>query len=115
MSNQTDKKKRILVLSAHLDDEVLGVGGTMARNVAEGNDVFIHIIRDGIAERHFDEKAQKGNKREFVKDCAIKSAAVLGVPKNNVSFGFIFQYTNWYKKIKNFIKENKKKIEIEKS
>ena len=32
---------------------------------------------------------------------------ILKKKKINVSFGFIFQYTNWYKKIKNFIKENK--------
>jgi len=38
---------------------------------------------------------------------------ILKRKKINVSFGFIFQYTNWYKKIKNFIKENKKKNEIE--
>jgi len=38
---------------------------------------------------------------------------ILKKKKINVSFGFIFQYTNWYKKIKNFIKENKKKCEIE--
>ena len=38
---------------------------------------------------------------------------ILKKKKINVSFGFIFQYTNWYKKIKNFIKENKKKNEIE--
>ena len=38
---------------------------------------------------------------------------ILKKKKINVSFGFIFQYTNWYKKIKNFLKENKKKYEIE--
>ncbi len=38
---------------------------------------------------------------------------ILKKKKINVSFGFIFQYTNWYKKIKNFIKKNKKKNEIE--
>ena len=38
---------------------------------------------------------------------------ILKRKKINVSFGFIFQYTSWYKKIKNFIKENKKKNEIE--
>jgi len=81
--------KRALVLAAHLDDEVLGVGGTMARYVAEGNEVFIHILRDGIAERH------PGEKREYVKMCAIKSAEVLGVPKENVSFGNFSLYDDF--------------------
>ena len=28
--------KKILVVAPHADDEVLGVGGTIAKNVAEG-------------------------------------------------------------------------------
>ena len=38
---------------------------------------------------------------------------ILKRKKINVSFGFIFNYTNWYKKIKNFLKKNKKKYIIE--
>jgi N-acetylglucosamine malate deacetylase 1 len=81
------RKKRILVLAAHLDDEILGVGGTIAKNATEGNEVYIHIIRDGIAERHVDPQAENGNKKEKVKRDAIKAAAVLGVPQKNISFG----------------------------
>jgi LmbE family N-acetylglucosaminyl deacetylase len=81
------KKQRILVLAAHLDDEVLGVGGTIAKYSAEGKNVYIHIIRDGIAERHQDENSLNGNKREYVKDCASRCAEILGVPKERVSFG----------------------------
>jgi N-acetylglucosamine malate deacetylase 1 len=80
-------KKRILVLAAHLDDEVLGVGGTIARNIAEGNEVFIDIIREGIAERHKDPSSIDGTKKEYVKKCAINCANVLGVPSENVIFG----------------------------
>lgn len=32
---------RILIFAPHNDDEVLGVGGTIAKYVAEGNDVFL--------------------------------------------------------------------------
>lgn len=81
------KKQRILILAAHLDDEVLGVGGTIARYSVEGKEVYIHIIRDGIAERHQDSNSLNGNKREYVKDCAVKCAEILGVPKERVSFG----------------------------
>lgn len=35
---------RILVLAPHADDEVLGVGGTIARHVAEGAEVHIAIV-----------------------------------------------------------------------
>lgn len=43
---------KVLVIAAHADDEVLGVGGTIARLAAEGHDVFVTILADGIALRH---------------------------------------------------------------
>lgn len=39
--------KKILVIAPHADDEILGVGGTMARNIAEGNQVFVLIVTHG--------------------------------------------------------------------
>jgi LmbE family N-acetylglucosaminyl deacetylase len=38
---------RVLVIAPHPDDEVLGVGGTMARLAHEGHDVFVAIITHG--------------------------------------------------------------------
>lgn len=40
-----------LVIAAHPDDEVLGCGGTMARQAAEGDDVYIAILGEGITSR----------------------------------------------------------------
>ena len=34
--------KKILVIAPHADDEILGVGGVMARNIAE--DVLVHKV-----------------------------------------------------------------------
>ncbi len=42
----------ILVLAAHPDDEVLGCGGTIARCAAEGHDVAIAILGEGITSRY---------------------------------------------------------------
>lgn len=39
--------KRILVIAPHADDEVLGVGGTIARNIAEGNEVCVCVVTHG--------------------------------------------------------------------
>lgn len=39
--------KKILVFAPHADDEILGVGGTMARNVAEGNEVYVCVVTHG--------------------------------------------------------------------
>ena len=35
---------RILVFAPHPDDEIIGCGGTMARYIAEGNDVFVCVV-----------------------------------------------------------------------
>lgn len=37
----------ILVIAPHPDDEILGAGGTIAKNVAEGNDVFVCVVTSG--------------------------------------------------------------------
>lgn len=38
---------RVLVIAPHPDDEVLGVGGTIARFAHEGHDVFVAIVTRG--------------------------------------------------------------------
>ncbi len=38
---------KVLVISPHPDDEVLGVGGTIARLAGEGNDVTVAIVTKG--------------------------------------------------------------------
>ncbi|WP_294145529.1 PIG-L family deacetylase [uncultured Selenomonas sp.] len=44
-------KKKILVVAAHPDDEVLGVGGTILRHVAEGDEVRILLLAEGVTSR----------------------------------------------------------------
>lgn len=48
---------RVLIVAAHPDDELLGVGGTLLRHVAEGDEVHVHIecLRNG---RDFMERAE---------------------------------------------------------
>jgi len=45
----------VLCIAAHPDDEVLGVGGTLARHAAEGADVHVCILSDGVTSRYDDE------------------------------------------------------------
>ena len=39
--------KKILVFAPHPDDEILGVGGTIAKNIAQGNKVYICVVTKG--------------------------------------------------------------------
>ncbi|MFG6384515.1 MAG: PIG-L family deacetylase [Lachnospiraceae bacterium] len=39
--------KKILIVAPHADDEVLGVGGTIAKNIAKGNEVYICVVTHG--------------------------------------------------------------------
>ena len=43
--------ERVLIVAAHPDDEVLGCGGTIARHVAEGDDVHLLFVADGETAR----------------------------------------------------------------
>jgi LmbE family N-acetylglucosaminyl deacetylase len=43
--------RRVLVVAAHADDEVLGCGGTIARHVAEGDAVHAIFMADGVTSR----------------------------------------------------------------
>jgi N-acetylglucosamine malate deacetylase 1 len=45
------KKRSILVVAAHPDDEILGCGGVMAAHAARGDDVHIAILAQGLASR----------------------------------------------------------------
>lgn len=39
--------KKILVIAPHADDEILGVGGTMAKYISEGHDVYVCVVTHG--------------------------------------------------------------------
>jgi len=39
--------KNILVVAPHCDDEILGCGGTMAKYIANGDNVFVAIVTNG--------------------------------------------------------------------
>ena len=44
-------KKRVLVIAAHPDDEVIGCGGTIAKLKKEGNEISVLFLADGESSR----------------------------------------------------------------
>lgn len=63
--------KRVLVVAAHPDDEVLGCGGTIARHVQAGDEVSIHILGEGATSR----KGECGDGDVEALACAAEKAA----------------------------------------
>jgi LmbE family N-acetylglucosaminyl deacetylase len=70
-TSSEETMKKILVVAAHPDDEVLGCGGTIAKEAARGNEIHVLILARGLESRGpenqsaFDElkrHAQEANK-----------------------------------------------------
>lgn len=79
-----ESKDNILVIASHPDDEVLGVGGTMAKKVLHGHNVFVVIVATGIAARYRNPDEQKEKiqtKINELKKDAERASAVLKVGK----------------------------------
>lgn len=64
---------KVLVVAAHPDDEILGVGGTVAKHVEHGDTVALAIVCEGISMRYADERKTE------VREQSQKAAAILGV------------------------------------
>ena len=63
---------KVLVVSPHMDDEVLGVGGTIAKHVENGDEVYVCFIAHRIYNHKYDKVASD---REM--DNALKAKKVL--------------------------------------
>ena len=72
-------KKKILVISAHPDDDALGCGGTIAKFSEEKSDVFVIYFTDGVSAR----LKNKNIKKEILcrRKNSIQAAKILGITK----------------------------------
>jgi LmbE family N-acetylglucosaminyl deacetylase len=64
---------KILVIAPHMDDEVLGMGGTIAKHVADGDEVYVCYIAHRVYEHRYDEE-----KNQVEVQCALKAKEILG-------------------------------------
>ena len=51
--------KKVIVISAHPDDETLGVGGTILKHLSEGDEVFWIIATDIFKNQGFSLEKRK--------------------------------------------------------
>jgi len=71
----------ILVVAAHSDDEVLGCGGTIAKHVANGDNVTVMFMTDGVSSR--DSNSDEVDLRVTASSEAMKMLGVKGVKQFN--------------------------------
>lgn len=72
----------ILVIAPHADDEIIGVGGTIIRNIEQGNNVYVCVVTRG-KEPIFSEKYMENLRRETImchKSIGIKETFFLEFP-----------------------------------
>jgi LmbE family N-acetylglucosaminyl deacetylase len=71
------ERRCVLVVAAHPDDEVLGCGGTIARLAADGVDVHVAFLADGVGVRGAVQEDQR-DALEARRAAAAAAARILG-------------------------------------
>lgn len=80
--------KRILVVAAHPDDEILGCGGTMSLHSQKGDEVYVLILGEGVTSR--DEERDRARREKEIADlkCQVEAAnKIIGTKKT-----FLFDF-----------------------
>mgnify|MGYP001616664164 CR=1 FL=1 len=74
--------KRILIVAAHPDDEILGCGATVARLIREGAVAYTLILGEGITSRDAERNREKReSKIKRIKLSSITANKIIGVKK----------------------------------
>jgi LmbE family N-acetylglucosaminyl deacetylase len=72
---------KVLVIAAHPDDEILGVGGTILKHVKDGDECFALILGEGMTSRYDKRELADNNKVEKLHENTYKAAEYVGYKK----------------------------------
>jgi LmbE family N-acetylglucosaminyl deacetylase len=73
-------KKKVLIIAAHPDDEILGCGGTAARLVRENKKVFTAILGEGVTSRQDKRDREKSKAALYrLKEQIIRANKIIGI------------------------------------
>jgi LmbE family N-acetylglucosaminyl deacetylase len=79
--------KKVLVVAAHPDDEVLGCGGTIARHSSDGDEVYVIYMTNGVEARGENTQAVIERAEAAEKSCknlGVKSYEFFDFPDNQM-------------------------------
>jgi len=74
---------KVLVIAAHPDDEVYGVGGTMVKHVQKGDEVYVCMLTEGVTTQYRN-TMNKISLHELIKQKkkeSLRAAKILGIKK----------------------------------
>lgn len=75
----SDETKKVLVIAAHPDDEVLGCGGTIARHADSGDQVQILIMAEGATSRQPQrDRVEASEELSALEEAAKTAGSILG-------------------------------------
>lgn len=102
---------RVLVLAAHPDDEVLGVGGTIAKYSSKGHDVFVAIMTDGSSSQYIgnNELLNKKKKEALIANEILGTKEVVFVDLPDMKLDTV-EHVKINKEIERIIKKFKPEI-----
>ncbi|MDO5147059.1 MAG: PIG-L deacetylase family protein [Eubacteriales bacterium] len=78
---------KILVFAPHNDDEVLGVGGTMAKHIALGDEVYVCEVTASLVEKYkqkLQNEARKAHEFLGVKETFFLNLTVVELPREEI-------------------------------
>lgn len=83
-------KKKVLIFAPHPDDETFGCGGTIAKKISEGYEIFIIVMTDGryayLKVLGVESDPTPEELREIRMQEVKRALKILGVPENNIIF-----------------------------